>query len=172
METPLYYLPHFFQILSNPPLPCRLQPRLPLLFLLSCFFGWMSDRATLDVLFYLMIYFRSTHVEPWYLSTRMTLMCALATRHQVYWGMTHNVGFCRYSNLISHTHKVRPYNEGPVGWHTHKNTYLHHLLCAHSSYLYYIEWIITDIKNLLSTMSFLFKNNSIVKVIYLLIEML
>ena len=26
-----------------------------------------------------------------------------ATRHQVYWGMTHNVVFCWYSDLISHT---------------------------------------------------------------------
>ena len=26
--------------------PCHLQPLTPLLFLLSCFFGWMGDRAT------------------------------------------------------------------------------------------------------------------------------
>ena len=26
-----------------------------------------------------------------------------ATRHQVYWGLKHNVLFCWYSNLISHT---------------------------------------------------------------------
>ena len=31
---------------------------------------------------------------------------------------------------------------GPVDWHTHINIYLHHLLCAKSSYLYYIECII------------------------------
>ena len=28
-----------------------------------------------------------------------------ATRHQVYWGLTHNVVFCWYSALISHTQK-------------------------------------------------------------------
>ena len=48
MKTPLYCLPPlpFFQFCPTPP---------PLLFLLSCFFGWMSDHATFDVLFYLMI---------------------------------------------------------------------------------------------------------------------
>ena len=45
-----------FSILSNPPcLLCHLQPLPPLIFLLSCFFGWMGDRVTFDVLFYLMI---------------------------------------------------------------------------------------------------------------------
>ena len=35
-----------FQILSTPsPVPCYLQPLPPLLFLLSCFFRWMGDRA-------------------------------------------------------------------------------------------------------------------------------
>ena len=62
---------------------------------------------------------------------------------QVYWGLTHNVVFCRYSDLISHTEKQ---------WHTAHSgasrltqlykSYLHHLLCAHSSYVYYNEWII------------------------------
>ena len=27
------------------------------------------------------------------------------TRYQIYWGLTHNEGFCWYSDLISHTHK-------------------------------------------------------------------
>ena len=34
---------------------------------------------------------------------------------------------------------VKP--QGPVDWHTHKNIYLHHFICAHSSYLnYIIKW--------------------------------
>ena len=33
---------------------------------------------------------------------------------------------------------VKP--QGPVDWHTHKNIYLHHFICAHSSYLNYIKW--------------------------------
>ena len=38
----------------NPP-PCYCQPLTPLLFLLSCFFDWLGDHATFDVLFCLMI---------------------------------------------------------------------------------------------------------------------
>ena len=53
-----------------------------------------------------------------------------ATRHQVYWGLTHNVIFCWYSDLISHSQT-----------HTHKHKHLHQLLCAHGSYLCYTEWI-------------------------------
>ena len=45
------YLPHF-QILFNPP-PCPLQPLTPLLFLLSCFFGWVSNCAAFVVIFYI-----------------------------------------------------------------------------------------------------------------------
>ena len=60
MKTPLYCLPlPFFQVLSNPfHLSCRFQPSTLLLFLLPCFlscFGWMGDRSTFDLLFYLMI---------------------------------------------------------------------------------------------------------------------
>ena len=36
-------------------LPCCLQPSPPLLFLINCFFEWMADCATFDVLFHLMI---------------------------------------------------------------------------------------------------------------------
>ena len=36
------------------------------LFVAYCFFGWMGDRATSDVLFYL----KMSHVKPWYLNTR------------------------------------------------------------------------------------------------------
>ena len=57
-----------------------------------------------------------------------------ATRHQVYWGLAHNVIFYWYSDLISHTGKHTQHTQGPVDWHTHINIYLHHLLCAYSSY--------------------------------------
>ena len=63
---PCIAYPCFFQILSTPSLPCCLQPHPPLLILLSCFFGWMGDHTTFDVLFYLMISWNNgcTHVEP------------------------------------------------------------------------------------------------------------
>ena len=66
-----------------------------------------------------------------------------ATRRQVYWGLTHNVVFYWYSYLISHTQteKHTQHTQGPVDLHTHIIMYLHHLLCAHSSYLCYIKWL-------------------------------
>ena len=45
-----------------------------------------------------------------------------------------------HTNTQTHTA-----HSGAVDWHTHINMYLHHLLCAHSSYLYFIKiikWII------------------------------
>ena len=38
---------------SHPQLPCHFQPPPSLSFLLSCFFSWMGDHTTFDVLFYL-----------------------------------------------------------------------------------------------------------------------
>ena len=60
-----------------------------------------------------------------------------ATRNQVYWALTHNVDFLWCFNLISHTQ----HTQGPVDWHTCIIIYWHHLLCAHSNYLYYIKWL-------------------------------
>ena len=52
------------------------------------------------------------------------------------------------SDLISHTHthtcahtQDTQHTQRPVDWYAHIKIYLHHLLCAHSSYLYCIEWI-------------------------------
>ena len=85
-----------------------------------------------------------------------------ATKH-VYLGLTHNVVFCWYSNLISHsqrdstnkrtyTHKETQHKQTQIytqrdiehsgSLHTNITIYLHHLLRAHSSYLNCIEWII------------------------------
>ena len=68
------------------------------------------------------------------------------TRHQVYWCLTHNVAFCWYSDLISHTRtntqKDTQHTEKPVDRHIHINMHLHHMWCAHNSYLNYTEWII------------------------------
>ena len=97
-----------------------------------------------------------------------------ATRYQVYWGLTCNVVFYWYSDLILHTHT-----------HTHTNTCRAHsgasrlthpckykftppVMC--SSYLYYIKWNHSLISKIYFPVSFLFKNYSLVKVIYLLIR--
>ena len=52
------------------------------------------------------------------------------TRHQVYWGLTHNAVFYWYSNLISHTQtcKHTQHTQRSVDWHTHVNIYLNDLL--------------------------------------------
>ena len=64
MANPLFYEdllpilpPPFFFKFFPPllPLHCHLQPPSWLFFLLSCFFGWIVDRTTFDVPFYLMI---------------------------------------------------------------------------------------------------------------------
>ena len=78
-----------------------------------------------------------------------------ATRHQVYLVLTLNRFFagtwfdthtqaCTHACKHAHTHtnSQRQHMQGSLDWHTHVNIYLHHLLCAHSSYLFYIEWII------------------------------
>ena len=51
MKTPLHYLPPPFSNFAQPTPP--LSTSNPLLFLLPCFFGWIGDRTTFDVLFYL-----------------------------------------------------------------------------------------------------------------------
>ena len=94
MKTLLYCLtPLFSRFPKLSTFPCRLQPTPPLLFLLSCFFGWMGDHTTFDVLFYLMILWIYTcwTLGPW---------CVFnATRCQVHWNPTHNVDFCWCSDL-------------------------------------------------------------------------
>ena len=81
IKTLLYYLRLIFQILSNPLFPVRLQPPRPLLILLSCFFGWMGDRATFDVLFYLMIpwIYRCWVLWPWCVFHATRLQASLCT---------------------------------------------------------------------------------------------
>ena len=76
MKTPSI-LPNPFSDFCPTPLPCSLQPPPPLLILLPCFFDWMGDSATFDVLFYLM-YYGSAHVESWYVCT---LICYLSHTH-------------------------------------------------------------------------------------------
>ena len=39
----------------------------------------------------------------------------------------------------THTQKDTQHTQGPADLHTHINIYLHHLLSAHNSYLYYLE---------------------------------
>ena len=133
------YLP-FFKCCPPPPtqLSCHLQLPPPLFFLLSCFFSWMGDHTTFDVLFHDNIDLHMSSLGslvpegPW---------CVLSNRaSSLLRSDTYNLG---QIHLISHTqtHKHTQHTQGPVDWHNHINIYLHHLLIAHSSYLYYIKWL-------------------------------
>ena len=108
---------------------------------------------TSDVLFYLMIWIYTC--QTLYLSTRKTLMCVLCNkvssllRSDTSWFFTGTlIWYHTYTQTNTHTHtRTLTHTKtqstlGPVDWLNHINTYLYHLLCAHSSYLYYTEWII------------------------------
>ena len=144
MKTPQYCLPLLFQILCKPLSPNSLSPPTStptvlsvVLFLLA---EWVGDHATFDVLFYLMIIWNYTcqALVPWYQKDLDVCFMQQGVRFTEVW---HNVIFYWYSNLILQTHKHTQHTQGPVDWHTHINICLHHLLCAHSSYLYYIRWL-------------------------------
>ena len=148
MKTPLCCLPLPFSnlIYHAPTITCRLQPAPPMLFLLSCFFGWMVSRATFDVLFYLV-----NDIILWiYTSSLGTLVperpwCVLCNKASSLLGFD-TYGFLlvlwvEFTHINTHTN-MHTKTQGPVDWHTHINIYLHHLLYAHSSYLYCMDWII------------------------------
>ena len=96
-------------ILRSPPIsnfvhisfPC-VQLRLPVLFLLPCFFGWMGECTTFYLIFLNDIMDLHTNAKPWYLTTRRTLF--YATRFQFCRGLARSMFFCWCSKLLSHTH--------------------------------------------------------------------
>ena len=70
----------------------------------------------------------------------------------------------------THTHEDTQHTQGPVNWHAHINIYLYHLLCSHSSYLYYTEWITHWYQKFTFHNVFSFQKLCACKVIYLLIR--
>ena len=113
MLTPQFYedlpyitYPSLLQILSLlPPLPCHLQP---------------SASTVLSVIMFLLVNGWSHHIwcaillndnMDLHMSSLGTLVLVgpwcmfYATRLKVYWGLTHNVGFYWYPDLISRTRK-------------------------------------------------------------------
>ena len=108
-----------------PPLPCHLKPLTPLFFLFSCFFGWMGDHATFDVLHYLADLQMSSlgtlvPEGPW---------CMFyARRHHVCQGLIHNVVF--YRTLIwYHTHKHTAYSGASRLTHLCKYIFAPPIMC-------------------------------------------
>ena len=131
-RPPLYCIPPFFSNFVQPqpspcyPLPATSTPTTLFVVLFLWLNGWLCQIMDLHTLSL------DTLVPEGY------CYVFYATRHQVYWSLTHNVVFLLLLYLISqtqtHTHKDRQYTQGAIDWHTHINIY--HLLCANSSYLY------------------------------------
>ena len=143
----LYCQPSLFQILSKPPSPLPPPHQLP-----------TSTPTVLSVVLFIWLIGWSRHI--WcaiLINANMDLhvwgignivpegrWCVFyTTRRQVHWGLTYNVFFYWYYDLISHTqtHEQSQHTHGRVDWHHHVDKYLHHLLCGHSIYLYYIKWL-------------------------------
>ena len=108
MKTLLLPTPLFsnFVHIPSPPLSCHLQPPPQMFFLLPCFFGWMGDHATFDVLLCL------GTLVPWDVF--------YTKRRQIYGGLTHYVVFYWYSDLISNTHTHKAHSEASRLIHPYK----------------------------------------------------
>ena len=93
--------------------------------------------------------------------------------HHIWCAIQKDLAVFYATRYKSHTHTHTQHTQRPIDWHTHINIYQHHLLCAHSSYLYYTVWLIPwDQKCALRgfTMPLVFKNYSLIEVTCLLIS--
>ena len=129
MKTPLppilptILFSNFVQPLP-PRLLCHLQPSPPLFFLLSFFFGWISDHAKFDVLFCVMIIWIYTcrALVPLYqkdLNVCFMQQCAKFTE------VWHVFSILVLWFDITHTHINTHNSQGPLHGHTHKLIYIH-----------------------------------------------
>ena len=143
MKTPLYCLLPFFKFCPTPqPLPCRFQS--PTLTAFSVVLILLLNGGPRYIWCAILLNdIKDLHIEPRYLSTRRTLMCVLLNKAS---SLLRSDTWCGFLLVlwfdITHRHKDTQHTQGPVDWHTHTNIYLHHLLCAHSSHLYCVEWIV------------------------------
>ena len=97
--------------------------------------------------------------------------CMFYTGCQVYWGLTHKAVSFWYSDFISHTHKYTQKHTEQSGPNRLTQPHKHILKppSMRSQHISVLHWMNNShIKNLLSTMSFLFKNYSHVEVVYML----
>ena len=78
-----------------------------------------------------------------YLSTVRTLQCVLCNKASVCWGLTHDLAFCKYSDLISYIHKQR--HMAHTGAYRLTHAYKYTLILPVTCSLYYIEWIICSV---------------------------
>ena len=81
---------------------CNFLHFVSLFFLLSYFFGWI-DECHIGCF---LLEIRNLHMSSFCTLVPEELWVLYITRYQIYWGLTHNVVFYQYSDLISHTHKL------------------------------------------------------------------
>ena len=140
MKTaPQYSLLHLFKFCSTL-LSCFLQPLPQLLFLISCFFDWLGDRATFDMLFHLMILwiYKCRALVPQYHNNLDMYSMQQDVKFTEVW---HIIWFFASTLIWYHTHIHTKIHSTlrPIDWCTHISIHLHHRPCAQSSCLYYTE---------------------------------
>ena len=114
-----------FSVTSNPHPHCS-------------FFGWMGDHATLEVLFYLILWIytcRAMVLDVYDLDVCFIQQGVKFTEVWHMWFFASALTWY-HTQEHTHTHKDTQHTQGPVNLHAHINIYIHHLLCAHSNYLY------------------------------------
>ena len=113
MKAPFIAYPPFSNFVQPHPLPfsfCCLVSLTEMLIIphLTCFFtSW---------------HYRSTHVEPWYLSFTRTLRCVWCKNTSVFWGLLHAMVFCStliWYQIYKHIHKWRHTAHTGANWRTH-----------------------------------------------------
>ena len=114
MKIPYITYTPLFLILTNP------LPNLHPTALFVNLFLSIVDRATFDVLFYSKI-LGSTHVKPWYNSTRKILLCVLCNKVSSL-SRSDIFGFYTSTLIWYFTHIQRhTAHSGLIDWHTHLN---------------------------------------------------
>ena len=145
------------------PLPCHLQFPPLLLFLLSCFFGRLGDRATFGVLFHF-VHFMQQGVKftvfdtMWFFAITLIWYCT----HQHIWYCTH-----QHTHTHTKTQRHAIHSGARRLTLTHLNIYTTCYVLTATIFIT-LNDPFTDIKNLLTTMYFIFKNYSLAQIIYLL----
>ena len=138
--------PSFFKILSKnpPPTPTsRSPPTLTPTALYLVMFLWLNKWSCH---IWLMCYF-TYYLIIWVYTCQASLpkyekdldVCFM--QQGVSFTAFGHIRFFSGTLIWYHTQKHTEHTQEPVDWHTHMNIYLHHLLCAHSSYLFYIKWL-------------------------------